>query len=82
MIYKYESKEVQNEKDLLQYYLLKLGEIKFQMTELDNYVNGRGVTICKLALEFQEFNKLMIQLEDKLIQIRNRFLGDNKISFK
>ena len=79
-IKKYEDKEVQNEKSLLEYYLLKLGEIKFQMAELDRYVNGRGVTVVALALEFQEFNTSIIQLEDKLIQVRKRFLDGNSIS--
>jgi len=80
-IYKYENKEIQNEKKLLEYYLLKLGEIKFQMNELDRYVNGRSFTVIALALEFQEFNESITQLEDKLIEIRKRFLGENSIKF-
>ena len=79
---KYGSKEIQNEKALLEFFLLKLGEIKFQTREVDQYVNGKGFMIVALSLEFKEFNDLITKAEDKLIQIRNRFLEGNSISFK
>ena len=79
---KYNSEEVQNEKKLLEFFLLKLGEIKFQTGEINNYVNGRGITVVALAVEFNEFDELISKAEDKLIQIRKRFLGDNSISMK
>jgi len=81
-INKYGSKEIQNEKGLLEYFLLKIGEVKFQIGEVDSYVNGRGCMIVALAMEFKELDELLSQAEDKLVKVRSRFLDDGSVSFK
>lgn len=81
-INKYQSKEIQNEKAILEFFLLKVGEIRFQISEVDRHVNGRGCMIVALAMEFKELDELLSQAEDKLIQVRNRFLDGNTISIK
>jgi len=81
-INKYGSKEVQNEKSLLEYFLVKIGEVKFQIGEVDSYVNGRGCMIVALAMEFKELRALLTLAENKIVQIRSRFLDDGSISMK
>ena len=81
-INKYESKEVQNEKSILEFFLLKLGEIRFQIGEVDRHVNGKGCMMVALAIEFGEVDTLLSQAEDKLIQVRKSFLDNNSISIK
>jgi hypothetical protein len=75
MSIKFESDKIQKVPKLLDHYLLKLGEIKFQVGELDKHINRHGITLVQMAIYFTQFNEL-------LMEIREMCLDDGKYKIK